>query len=358
MRSVPARAGRDTRDRTMKPTVDDRRSIEVIAAEWIARCDTGLTAAEQAEFERWQAADIRHAQALARHARAWSLLGRPLRGGQADAMVVELKRRVRVRTRRRRTAAVLTSIAALFVVIAMWQRKSRVEPIAPAAIASTAVVIEPEKRILTDGSVVELRKGAEIAVSYSGATRRVALEKGEAHFSVARNPERPFIVSAGGVEFRAVGTAFVVQLGDTRVEMLVTEGRVAVEQPDAPAPVIQPAAAPLATVAAGNKVIVELTPQTGIVPTPITVSAEEMAERLAWRAAWLEFTGTPLAEAVALMNRHNRVRFAVADPALAEVEISGYFRANNTEAFLLLLEGSLGVKAQRSGDLISLRKGP
>jgi transmembrane sensor len=57
----------------------------------------------------------------------------------------------------------------------------------------------------------------------------VVLERGEAHFQVAKNPARPFVVVARGVEIRAVGTAFSVGLESTRVEVLVTEGQVAVE---------------------------------------------------------------------------------------------------------------------------------
>src|SRR5437660_1453063 len=74
---------------------------------------------------------------------------------------------------------------------------------------SSAVVLRPEKQILADGSVVELKSGAEIAVDFTGAYRRVALKRGEAHFQVAHQ-SRPFVVTAGPIEFRAVGTAFAV----------------------------------------------------------------------------------------------------------------------------------------------------
>ena len=55
------------------------------------------------------------------------------------------------------------------------------------------------------------------------------------------------------------------------------------------------------------------------------------------------------------MNRHNHTKFVVADPALANIEVSGYLRASNTDAFLLLLEGSFGIRAERAGDIIYLR---
>ena len=53
---------------------------------------------------------------------------------------------------------------------------------------------------------------------------------GEAYFTVAKNPGRPFVVAAGGVGVRAVGTAFNVRLDSDAVEVLVTEGRVQVSR--------------------------------------------------------------------------------------------------------------------------------
>jgi len=43
-------------------------TIDAAAAEWIARRDRGLTAAEQDDYMAWLRADPRHAAAIARHA--------------------------------------------------------------------------------------------------------------------------------------------------------------------------------------------------------------------------------------------------------------------------------------------------
>ena len=84
--------------------------------------------------------------------------------------------------------------------------------------------------MLDDGSVAELNRGAEIEVNYTVAERRVVLRRGEALFTVAKNPARPFVVRAGGVDVRAVGTAFNVKLAGPNLEVLVTEGTVHVSQ--------------------------------------------------------------------------------------------------------------------------------
>jgi transmembrane sensor len=41
--------------------------------------------------------------------------------------------------------------------------------------------------------------------------RQVKLDRGEAWFQVAKDPQRPFVVESGPVRVRAVGTAFSVR---------------------------------------------------------------------------------------------------------------------------------------------------
>ena len=66
--------------------------------------------------------------------------------------------------------------------------------------------------VLTDGTKVFLNAGSEIyyPVAFSGDQREVGL-KGEAYFEVAPNPEQPFIVEAGGIQTRVLGTSFNIQ---------------------------------------------------------------------------------------------------------------------------------------------------
>jgi len=89
-------------------------------------------------------------------------------------------------------------------------------------------ILKPTTQTLPDGSVLELREGAQFTMDFSDATRRITLTRGTAHFSVTKNPLRPFIVSAGNVAVKAVGTAFSVEYGSQDVTVLVTEGRVSV----------------------------------------------------------------------------------------------------------------------------------
>src|SRR5262249_26695614 len=156
--------------------------------------------------------------------------------------------------------------------------------------------------------------GAEVSVLFTAGERRVRLEKGEAHFQVAKNPARPFIVSAGAVDVRAVGTAFNVKLGAAAVDVLVTEGKVSVlEQGGAPEPVY---------LTVNQSTTLPLVPAATAAPV-VELAAPDVAAQLAWQPRLLDFSATPLRGIVEEFNRHNApYRLAIADPALASVPVS------------------------------------
>ncbi len=246
----------------------------------------------------------------------------------------------RAATRRRRRRAFVGAVWAVFLLGAgavAWQHHS-----SPSSRGSAANVAEPRRVRLPDGSLVELKGDAAITVDFSGAARRVLLARGTAHFAVAKNPARPFVVTAGVLAVRAVGTAFSVALTTPAVEVLVTEGRVAVESSAGPA------APPLATVDAGSGIVLSVASPSAPVLRDVPPTAIE--EKLAWRVRHLEFSGTPLAEAVAMLNRHNRVQFVLADPSLANVKLSGVIRADRIAGVIRLLEEDCGVRAERTSE--------
>lgn len=328
--------------------------IEDAAAKWVARRDAGLSPAEARELQSWIDADPRHRAALDLYDSAWAALAKPAQSGAG----AELERHLTTFAvrRRRRIAAGSAALAVLLALNFAWWNPARR---APDSAAPSAIVRAPARQVLPDGSIVELKGNAQIVADYSASWRRVRLREGEAHFSVQKDSARPFIVSAGGIDVRAVGTAFSVQLGRTSVDVLVTDGRVAVDRspPELAPAEMSSATTPLATVAAGRRVVVEIAPSVAI-PEVRGVSPVELGERLAWRSPRLEFTRAPLAEAVALFNQHassSAARLVIADSTVAAMRVSGVFRPDNTEAFVLLLEGAFGVKAERSGNMIVLR---
>lgn len=331
-------------------------AVEAAAVDWLTRLDAGLSEKEKAEYERWLKENPLHEQAVSRYARVWSLLDHPKEGGRSELMLRELKRRQRVR-RAQRTSLLAGAAALLLMAFVFWRKPQTAAP--SQAGSGTAQIFEPERKILPDGSTVELNAGAELAVEFTDAERRVRLLKGEAHFAVAKNAKRPFVVYAGSVDFKAVGTAFAVQLGERQVDLLVTQGRVAVETAKSGTAEAQPASRASPTLKAYDVVRVDLAAAAPPVVHQVeAISQDEMARRLFWRSPRIELTDAPLAEAVRLVNRYGAVRFVIEDASLETVEVSGYLRADNTDAFLLLVRDSLGLEAVRLGREIHLRKRP
>lgn len=334
--------------RIVPPAPAPTGATEDIAAAWLARRESGLSADEQAEFSRWLLADPGHAAAAERLAATWARLRQPQLNGQA-AMVERLVE-ARVRTGRSRLARKiriaawggLAAAAAVGLALLPMGRGPAVASAVPAAIETG-----PERRTLADGSVVEFNAGAVIEVDFSPLRRDVRLVRGEAHFAVRKDSARPFVVTAGGVAVRAVGTAFSVRVAPQEIGVLVTEGQVAVERVAA----AEATAGPGPTlVSAGRRLAVALDSDRALPIEPTAVARAEIDAALAWRNPRVEFTAMPLAEAVALFNGRNRLQLALADPALAGIPISGLFPSDDPETFSRLVIASAGLQATRAAD--------
>ena len=153
------------------------------------------------------------------------------------------------------------------------------------------------------------------------------LEGGEAFFTVAHNRERPFIVKAGDVRIRAVGTAFNVRRAGTRVVVAVTEGAVDVYS-------VQPMRATAFTatrVTSGHSAVIDAR---NAAPVVATVDA---ARVLSWRAGRLEYINEPLSAIVADLNRYSTKRVVIGDAAVGDIVFSGTVFTDATDVWLRAL---------------------
>ena len=326
------------------------------AAEWLVARDRARGAAEEEKFECWLQADSRHAAVYAEMAEAWSLMA-----GAPAPMLTTVPKPSSSRRFLRGMPLTVGVAAALAVGYFAWLQPWR----SSFSGAANTAVGGLERMSLPDGSVVQLNTDSAVEVHYTAGERRVRLLRGEAHFSVAKNPARPFLVFAGGVDVRAVGTAFDVRLRAASVDVLVTEGKVRLERPlaaDAGQPVSAGAMAPLVFLAAGERASVPLalpaSDSTPMAVTVIPVPPDAMAQALAWREQQLQFSTETLAEMVAEFNRYNAHQLVIDDPRLATKRFGGTFPSNDSAGFVLLLEREFGVVAQRQADRTVLRLAP
>jgi transmembrane sensor len=318
----------------------DRASIRARAAQWTVRRDRGLSGAEAIEFQLWLAADPRHPAAMERSGSAWALLDR-----SPESFA---KRMLGIAARKRshwRCGFVIGSLAAaavLFIGIFSWRGEVNLGGAAAPALMAAG----PRVVTLADGSLVRLNLGGEVIEEFAATERRVRLTRGEAHFTVAKNPARPFVVIAGALRVRAVGTAFNVNLQAAQVEVLVTEGIVRLIVDDR-------AAADEPLVEAGERAVIPAasSTQTGMRRIVIArVDGAEMDRVLAWHDSIVRLGGATLAELADDFERRFGQRVVIPDPEIAQMRVGGRVRGDDMDGFATLLATTFDLDVERATD--------
>lgn len=335
---------------------DADEAILMLAAEWRARKDAGLTPDEERELIRWLEANPKHEDYFHQMGSTWDFMdvaqdANPSRLGLSEETRAKVEG-VKPVSRIPGWSIGLAAAAALafaWIGWTTWLRPSTApgEQFQQSAEVATGFI---KRMDLPDGSVIRLNSESHVEVAYSGTERAVTLVRGEAHFEVAKNPQRPFVVSARGAAVRAVGTAFNVALKNDSVEVLVTSGKVSVAPPPEPA-VANATPASLgepAFLVAGEKMVLSL--QAEAVPVKATLATEDVTQALAWQDRRLEFDAAPLSEIVAEFNRFNVHQIVIAgtSPELARMEFAGSFRADDPETFIKLIRTRTSIAVERN----------
>jgi transmembrane sensor len=312
--------------------------IESEAANWLIRLERDPSAQMRARCDAWLAADPRRQAAFIRLEQTWGRADilnrlRPL-DGAVDEQVIDkfgIPEAISAPPQKKPRNP-LFAIAASLLVVAVgaitWIAVSR----------AGWQVYETEfggfQRVaLPDGSIAMLNTDSRMRARMSSGRREIVLDRGEALFTVAHDTRRPFDVTAGDTVVRAVGTAFSVRLMDQKqVDVIVAEGRVAIDPPDDSlnGKLPQPVALPdVSTLAAGETVSVKSHRM-----RVQKIADEDLTRKLAWTKGRLSFDRATLAEAVAEFNRYNRRRLVLDDPRIATLHIGGVFDATDLNSFV------------------------
>lgn len=363
----------------MKP--DGRRHSQIdaqrleAAAEWMERLrDAAASEAEIVSWVQWYEADARNQQAYERVRELWTLSGglaeevvdgellaaRPaaprrrtgaLRRARGTLVATTLDFFEPLSVRRRRVAVLGAACACVLALGLGWTLRDQSEP---SLLDDDAVVAPSTETVhaatLSDGSRVELAANSLVTVHYDEAQRNLSLDSGEGFFSVAHNPRRPFIVAAGDVRIRAVGTAFNVRHAADRVVVTVTEGVVKVYR----------TGAQTAAVAEGDAVVVSAGGQVSWDEgqKDPTVGAVDPQAVLGWREGRLEYNNEPLGAVIADLNRYTR-RPVFIHGDVGKLRFSGTLLTSATDEWLRALPSEFPVEVlqQGSGIVIQARAG-
>jgi transmembrane sensor len=328
-----------------------RVEIDEEAATWIWRMDGAATPAERQAYEAWLRQDPRNARAAREMSQVWAGLG-ALGGAElASAAATQACAAKISMTRRRGWMTAAAVLAAIAVGVSWFERTSEPEVLATAVGQQRSVT-------LADGSIVALNTNTLVEADLGHRARQIYLRKGEAHFRVAHDADRPFFVHAGDAVVRAVGTEFEVRvLADEHVDIVVNEGRVEVRPETARALKLTDGNGAHGTavraISAGQRLS---TASRDFAVTPI--SAQQLSSELAWREGAIVFDGERLAEAVAEIERYTDARITIGDPATGDLRVGGRFRTGDLQEFLDALQTALPVKVERtpSGVIIEARR--
>lgn len=283
------------------------------AAEWAAKRSSGaLSPAEEAEFDAWLVADVRH---LGAYGRAEAILERlsrvpssALAGVDLDAAEPWSRRRVVL------TGSIAASVAVLTAGTALWRAREN---------RSYATDIgQVREVVLADGSVVTLNTNSKLSVRFTEDFREIHLMHGEALFDVAKNKKRPFVVYAGDTKVRAVGTSFVVSLLPERpVEVIVKEGVVELDR--VAGRKITPT-----RVSANKRVLTS-----NEVPfVAVNLPRAKIERETAWQFGRIALDNQTLQDASQIFARYSDTRLVV-DPTVSNRTVTGVFVANDPVAF-------------------------
>lgn len=215
----------------------------------------------------------------------------------------------------------------------------------PGQVASTKYGIT-SSLVLADGTQVRLNAGSKLTYPevFSGSKREVYLD-GEAFFEVTKNPKAPFLVHAGKITVKVLGTTFNVKAysGDANIETTLISGKVHVMLNDDPEKEI--VLSPHEKLTVTNPIPAE----TNTVQTresnalryqvqALPVNTSNNFVETAWLNHKLVFSNESFDEVARQLERKYNVHVYFRNNKLKEEHISGIFEKENISKVLEILK--------------------
>lgn len=305
-------------------------------------------------FNQWLAQSPEHQHAYAVIDRAWSVL----RAAAHEPEILALRHETALRLSREssRSLRPIRFAAAIALVLALgglavllgshWVEEGPVFAWLPSALKTetdrtySTTVGERLAMTLVDGSQITLDTQSQLRVMLSKRERHVQLLRGQALFEVAKDRTRPFVVEARNQRLVAIGTAFDVRVDDGEMKVTMVEGAVRVETPLSPV---------MMTLTAGQQLVIDARSENHVHPA-------DPERATSWRRGQISFDDARLADAVREINRYSQARIVLADPALAELRLSGAFATGRPNVFVEAISSYYGLAiASRDAQTIVLK---
>jgi transmembrane sensor len=304
------------------------------AAAWVVRLQpSGRSPATEAAFREWIAGSPARRAAFAETTEVWQELG-----GVGAAF---LRRRATQRRNRRLAMAAVTACAAALAAAVFLPHAF--DPLYETPVGGRRTIR------LADGSMVTLNTDTRIRVHYSKRRRDLRLERGEALFEVAKNPNRPFVVRDGKSEVRALGTVFTVREVGKGAGVTLLEGRVMI----GPEPQLFRPQAPARPVVLYPGQMWRRQDQ-----EVLKLSRTALDAATAWKIGRVVMDNLPLAEAAAELNRYASPPIEIETENAARLPISGVFDAHDGRGFSRTVAAIYGLTVREEDGRLLLAGAP
>ncbi|MBS0419817.1 MAG: FecR domain-containing protein [Proteobacteria bacterium] len=314
--------------------VSPHRRARAEAAAWIVKLHGPSRSREvEAAFRHWLAQSAQNAREFEKVTEVWD-------GARGVPRPAAHRRQRPLLVLAKAASVILLFGVGAFLTYQHWTRDSY-----------TTRIGEQRLVRLEDGSRLSLNSDSAVEVHYTRARRLLALTRGEAYFEVAQNTARPFVVSAGGHNVTALGTAFVVRYEPEQTAVILVEGRVSVSNTANSSPDASPAVAVKQVLAPGERLVLARNAAPRLdSPRIDTVTA--------WRHGEVVLERTPLAEAIAEMNRYEDDKLVLDSPAIGDLQISGIYHTGDSAGFAQSVARLYHLEVTESGKHILLSRSP
>ena len=321
------------------------REQEEQASRWVARHERGLSEDEKRAFGQWLSESPANEACFFEHQVAWAGFDfmdewKPAYSSPPNPDLFEAK------SKRRMSGFIPFGGFAAAILLGLWLFQLSVlnNGDQQNLVGRTYQSRSYEKHFLEDGSSFYLFPGSEVRVAFSKSERTIEFVRGEAHFSVAHDPDRPFVVQSRIGRVTALGTVFSVRQDTASWEVYVTEGKVKVDESESDRPVSPNEAAFTAELVAGQKIVQKLSEDT-FSPRIEAVTSNELKEKLAWKDQIIDMVSAPLEEILHEFRRFNSREVIIIDDDLKRLRMTVAIKPDNLQDFIDLLELSEGVNA-------------
>lgn len=321
------------------------------ACDWIAKIDRGLSESEKKSFQAWLHEQPDNLDYALKAAKMWDKLD-------------DLERLADIfpksQNQRRKAPILWGAIAAstlLMLTLALYNFNSHFlfqngQMHTDVSVSKYHTNVGQIDTItLPDNSVLTMNTDTIVNMKYTEHFRVLELIKGEMNIQVAHDTTRPLSVLANGKVIQAVGTAFNVEVTKDATELIVTDGKVLVEdkstnqfKSDIANKKINLPVTFLA-IHKGEKIDFYKNKKLKASDAIIKLSSQDIISSLSWQEKKLIFRGEKLSHVINEINRYTNTKLSLDDnKKLKNINVIGVFKTNEIVDLLEQFEKNFNIQ--------------